>query len=105
MSTPKTRIYSGKLLSAFWFNFPVAFFPGLWFGVGVLEKRNGIMEQDIQKSFNDSIGAILTYLDEAQVGFAIKKAVKSELWELCDRKIMPLVGKGSGHGQDNAGNR
>ena len=57
------------------------------------------MEQDIQKAFNDSIGAVLTYLDEANVGFAIKKAVKSELWELCDRKIMPMIGEGKGHGK------
>ena len=63
------------------------------------------MDKVIQKSFNDSIGAILTYLDEAEVGFATKKAVKSELWELCDKKIMPLIGKGLGHGQeDTAGN-
>ena len=59
------------------------------------------MEQEIQKSFNDSIGAILTYLDEAEVGFATKKAVKSELWELCDKKIKPLFGKGLGHGQED----
>ena len=63
------------------------------------------MDKDIQKAFNDSIGAILTYLDEAEVGFGTKKAVKSELWELCDKKIMPLIGKGLGHGQeDNIGN-
>ena len=68
----------------------------------------GTMEQEIQKSFNNSIGAILTYLDEAEVGFAIKKAVKSELWELCDKKIMPLCGKGLGHGteqEDTRGNK
>ena len=67
------------------------------------------MEDRIQKSFNDAIGAILTYLDEAEVGFATKKAVKSELWELCDKKIMPLVGQGLENGtetkQDTAGNR
>jgi hypothetical protein len=66
------------------------------------------MDKVIQKSFNDSIGAILTYLDEAEVGFATKKAVKSELWELCDKKIMPLIGKGLGHGQEdqeNIGNK
>ncbi len=28
-------------------------------------------------------------LDEAQVGFAIKKAVKAEIYELCDKKIQP----------------
>jgi len=59
------------------------------------------MKQDIQKAFNDSIGAILCYLDEADCGFATKKAVKSELWELCDKKIMPLTQtKGLGHGND-----
>ena len=58
------------------------------------------MEDRIQKSFNDTIGAILTYLDEAEVGFTCKKAVKSELWELCDKKIMPLVGRGVGNGQE-----
>ena len=58
------------------------------------------MEQEIQQAFNDSIGAVLTYLDEAEVGFAIKKAVRSELWELCDRKIKPLL-KGLGHGQED----
>ena len=67
------------------------------------------MENRIQKSFNDTIGAILTYLDEAEVGFMCKKAVKSELWELCDKKIMPLIGQGVGNGQetqqDTAGNR
>jgi len=65
------------------------------------------MEQEIQKAFNDSIGAVLTYLDEADVGFAIKKAVRSELWELCDRKIKPLI-KGLGYGydcDDDQGNR
>lgn len=65
----------------------------------------GFMEKDIQQAFNNSIGAVLTYLDEAEVGFAIKKAVKSELWELCDKKIMPLVGKGLGHdNEENQGN-
>ena len=63
------------------------------------------MEQEIQKAFNDSIGAVLTYLDEADVGFAVKKAVKSELWELCDKKIKPIMAKGIGYGQeDNIGN-
>ena len=59
------------------------------------------MEQEIQQAFNDSVGAILTYLDEANVGFAIKKAVRSELWELCDRKIKPLL-EGLGHGQEES---
>ena len=58
----------------------------------------------IQKSFNDSVGAILTYLDESEVGFTTKKAVKSELWELCDKKIMPLA-KGLGNDSETNGNR
>ena len=66
---------------------------------GVGKEQDEEMEDKIQKAFNDSVGAILTYLDEANVGFAIKKAVRSELWELCDRKIMPLL-KGIGNEQD-----
>ena len=64
------------------------------------------MDNDIQQAFNNSIGAISTYLDEAEVGFATKKAVKSELWELCDKKIMPMA-KGLGHGEESEqhGNR
>ena len=57
------------------------------------------LEQVIQRAFNNSIGAVMQYLDEAEVGFAIKKAVKSELWELCDKKIMPQFGKGLGNEQ------
>lgn len=65
------------------------------------------MDQKVQKAFNDSVGAILTYLDEAGVGFATKKAVKAELYELCDKKIKPLLaGLGDGNGDsDTAGNR
>ena len=64
------------------------------------------MDKEIQKAFNDSIGAILTYLDEAGVGFATKKAVKSELWELCDKKIKPLgLGESYGTESDSVGNR
>jgi len=59
-------------------------------------------DQVIQQAFNDTIGAVLTYLDEAECGFTTKKAVKSELWELCDRKIKPLL---EGHGQDDEFNR
>lgn len=62
---------------------------------------------EIQKSFNNSIGAILTYLDEAEVGFAVKKAVKAELWELCDNKIMPMMaelGLGYNEEYENRGN-
>lgn len=58
------------------------------------------VDQEIQKAFNNSIGAVLTYLDEAEVGFATKKAVKSELWELCDKKITPLMAEGLGYGQE-----
>ena len=58
------------------------------------------MDKEILKAFNNSIGAILTYLDEAECGFATKKAVKSELWELCDKKIMPLI-TNKGLGNDN----
>lgn len=61
------------------------------------------MEEEIQKAFNDSIGAILTYLDEAEAGFMCKKAVKSTLWELCDKKIKPLLG--AGNGKETFGNR
>jgi hypothetical protein len=59
-----------------------------------------VVEEQIQRAFNDSIGAVLTYLDEAGCGFTTKKAVKTELWELCDRKIKPLLG-GLGNGNDD----
>ena len=62
------------------------------------------MDKDIQKAFNDSIGVILTYLDEAEVGSGIKAAVKGELWGLCDKKIKPLIGEGQGHGQGHGSN-
>jgi len=48
-------------------------------------------KQQVQQAFNDSVGVILTYLDEAGVGLSIKRAVKAEMWDLCDRKIMPMV--------------
>jgi hypothetical protein len=58
-------------------------------------------EEAMQKAFNDSIGVILTYLDEADVGMAIKRAVKTELWSLHDNKVAPLVkGLGEGGGSD-----
>ena len=70
------------------------------------KNKERVMEQVIQKDFNNSIGAILQYLDEAEVGFAIKRAVKAELWELCDKKIKPLFAEGQGHGQEERnGNR
>jgi hypothetical protein len=65
------------------------------------------MDQAIQQAFNDTVGEILTYLDEAGVGFTCKKAVKTALYELCDKKIKPL-GLGEGYGkydQDGNGNR
>lgn len=64
------------------------------------------LDDKIQKAFNDTIGAVLTYLDEAGVGFTTKKAVKTELWELCDRKIKPLLkGQGNGYEDDDRFNR
>ncbi len=64
------------------------------------------MEQAIQKAFNNSIGAVLTYLDEAEVGFTLKKAIRSELWELLDKKIKPLLGLGEDYDPaDDRGNR
>ena len=63
------------------------------------------MEEEIQKAFNNAVGAILMYLDESEVGFTTKKAVKSEMWELCDRKIKPLLGKGNGHDDDQKSRR
>ena len=55
------------------------------------------MDEKIQDAFNTTIGAILNYLDEADASFMLKKAVRSELWELCDKKIKPLIGQGLGH--------
>ena len=76
------------------------------YGDGLMVGKEMDMDQEIQKAFNDSIGAVLTYLDEAGVGFATKKAVKSELWELCDKKIKPLgLGEEYGYEKDSAGNR
>jgi len=62
------------------------------------------MENRIDKAFNDSIGVILMYLDEAEVGMATKAAVKAELWRLCDKKIKPLLAGGMDYGE-NFGNR
>lgn len=56
------------------------------------------MDEEIQKAFNDTVGEILTYLDEAGVGLAVKRAVKASLWDLCDNKI-----KGIGTGEDYEG--
>ena len=63
----------------------------------IVKEKDMDTEDFILKSFNDSIGAVLTYLDESGAGFATKKAVKSELWELCDKKILPLIGEGLGN--------
>jgi len=49
------------------------------------------MVDKVQKAFNDSIGVILTYLDEAEVSLTTKRAVKAELWYLCDNKIKPMI--------------
>lgn len=63
------------------------------------------MDQEIQQAFNDTVGEILNYLDEANCSFTLKKAVKSALYELCDKKIKPL-GLGAEYGtEDSAGNR
>lgn len=57
-------------------------------------------EEKIQKAFNDSIGEVLCYLDEAKASFTLKKVIKTALWELCDRKIKPLL-EGLGNGNDD----
>lgn len=63
------------------------------------------LDREIQKAFNDTVGAVLSYLDEADVKSSVKQAVKSKLYELCDRKIKPLL-EGQGNGQDDSrGNR
>lgn len=62
------------------------------------------MEQQIQQAFNDSVGVILTYLDEAGVGSAVKRAVKTEMYALCDNKIKPLLGKDQEEVRDYEGN-
>ena len=59
--------------------------------------------QQVQQAFNDSVGVILTYLDEAEVGLSTKRAVKAEMWELCDRKIMPMVEELEQEGETNDG--
>ena len=58
------------------------------------------LDKEIQLWFNDTVGDVLTYLDEAGVGLGIKQAVKSRIYQLCDKKIKPLV-KGLGHGQED----
>lgn len=63
------------------------------------------MEKEIQKAFNDSVGTILTFLDEAGVSLTLKRAVKSEMWDLCDKKIKPLFHGVKGNGLDVDGNR
>jgi hypothetical protein len=64
------------------------------------EQKEKDMDEKIQEAFHTSIGAVLNYLDEAEASFMLKKAIRSELWELCDKKIKPLIGKGSGYGQN-----
>ena len=48
-------------------------------------------QENAQKFFNDTVGAVLAYIGEAHVGFACTKAVKSELYELLDDGIMPMI--------------
>ena len=59
-------------------------------------------EQQVQQAFNDSVGVILTYLDEAETGLTTKRAVKAELWDLCDKKIKPLLEKEQGEERDDS---
>lgn len=47
--------------------------------------------EEVQLVFNDTVGAVLVYLDEAKVGFTLKKAIRAEIYELCDKQIKPLV--------------
>ena len=61
--------------------------------------------QMVEQAFNDSVGVILGYLDEAETGAATKRAVKAELWDLCDRKIKPLVQEQVEVNDDNRFNR
>lgn len=58
-------------------------------------------KDEIQRAFSDSVGVILTYLDEAGTGSAVKRAVKEEMYHLCDDKIMPMADKQEQEGDDN----
>ena len=57
------------------------------------------MEKQIDKAFNDSIGVIMTILDESNASFTVKTVIKGELWKLCDRKIKPMA-KGEDYDED-----
>jgi len=60
-----------------------------------------LTKDEIQRAFSDSVGVILTYLDEAGTGSAVKRAVKEEMYHLCDDKIMPMADKQEQEGDDN----
>lgn len=62
-------------------------------------KTDMTSEEKVQAAFNDSVGVILTYLDEAKVGSAIKRSVKTELYELCDDEMKVLVSNLEGQGK------
>ena len=42
---------------------------------------------DEWEAHNKMVGRVLTYLDEANVGTGIKKAVKSELWDFYNEYV------------------
>jgi len=63
------------------------------------------MEQEIQDAFHDSVGAIMQYLDDAEATSLLKRAIRTELWELCDKKIKPLAREFGNGTIENFGNR
>ena len=68
---------------------------------------NQIQDQ-VQADFNSTVGVVLTYLDEAGVGTAIKRAVKTEIYSLCDDKVMKIIedlGKGKEESNGKSYNR
>ena len=65
-----------------------------------MKKDSGIGMELIQKSFNNAIGNVMQYLDEAEVGFGTKRAVKAELWDLCDKYIKPAMAEVIGNEQE-----
>ena len=59
------------------------------------------IEETLQKAFNDTVGEVLCYLDEANCGSGHKKAIKTAIYELLDNKIKPLLeGLGNGNYDD-----
>jgi len=54
-------------------------------------------EAKIQTAFHESVGAIMQYLDDSDSTSLLKRAIRDELWGLCDNKIKPILGKGSEH--------